>query len=116
MTATIVNLTPHPIVLRAAEDTDYTFPSAGVARVTSTPGALETIAGVPVPVAGATTFGEVVGLPEPTEGTFFVVSAMVGSALRGSRPDVLCPGTGPADGAVRDEAGRIIAVTHLVRA
>ena len=63
---TIVNLTPHPIVLRAADGTDHVFPSAGVARVTSTPGVLDAIPGVPVPVADASVFGQVIGLPDAT--------------------------------------------------
>lgn len=113
----IVNLTPHSITLRAADGADHTFPSAGVARVSSTPGSLADI-GLPVPVASATTYGEVTGLPAPETGTYYVVSALVGAALRSTgstRQDVLCPGTGPNDGAVRDEAGRIVAVTRLVR-
>jgi hypothetical protein len=116
MTVRIINLTPHSIVLRAPSGDETTIPSSGVARVTSTPGALETISGIPVPVAGTTTFGEVTGLPAPEEGAWFVVSAIVGAALRGSRADVLCPGTGPADGAIRNEQGQVIAVTRLVRA
>ncbi len=140
----IVNLTPHPITLRAADGADHTFPSSGVARVASTPGTLATVDGLPVPVATPTTFGEVSGLPAPSQcgslfdyeqalhehevgaaahpgtapGTFFVVSALVGAALRASgstRQDVLCPGTGPNDGAVRNDAGHIMAVTRLVR-
>lgn len=113
---TVINLTPHSIVLRALSGEETTIPSSGVARVTSTPGALEAIPGIPVPVAGATTFGEVAGLPAPQDGAWFVVSAIVGAALRGSRPDVLVPGTGPNDGAIRDEKGHIAAVTRLVRA
>jgi len=57
------------------------------------------------------------GDPEP--GLVYIVSAMVGAALREagvSRPDVLCPGTGPQDGAIRDPEGRIQAVTRLIRA
>lgn len=114
----IVNLTPHPVTLRAADGADHTFPSAGVARVASTPGTLATVDGLPVPVATPTTFGDVSGLPTPVAGTFFVVSALVGAALRASgstRQDVLCPGTGPNDGAIRNDAGHIVAVTRLVR-
>lgn len=112
----LVNLTPHSITLRTAVGADITIPSSGLARVSSTPGTLGEVEGVPVPVMGRTVLGEVVGLPKREEGVLLVVSAMVGSALAGSRSDVVCPGTGPADGAVRDEAGRIVAVTRLVRA
>ena len=112
----LTNLTPHAIVLRSADGTDTIVPTSGtVARVTSTPGALETVAGIPVPVAGMQTFGGVEGLPEPTPGTIFIVSAMVLAALRGSRPDVVGPGTGPNDGALRNERGHVVAVTRLVR-
>lgn len=113
---TIINLTPHPITLRDAEGVDHTFSSAGVARVTSTPGARESVAGVPVPVFGRDSFGEVIDLPDQADGVFYVVSGMVGAALSGSRSDVLVPGTGPKDGAIRNEAGHIVAVTCLKRA
>jgi hypothetical protein len=112
----LTNLTPHAITLRSADGTDTIVPPSGtVARVSSTPGALETVAGIPVPVAGMQTFGGVEGLPAPAEGTMFIVSAMVLAALRGSRPDVVGPGTGPNDGAVRNEKGHVVAVTRLVR-
>ena len=115
MTTILINLTPHALCLRNETGVDIIPPSGTVARVTSTPGALETVAGIPVPVAGMQVFGGVEGLPEPTPGTMFVVSAMVLSALRGSRPDVVGPGTGPNDGAMRNEKGQIVAVTRLVR-
>ena len=38
----------------------------------------------------------------------------LGAALAGSRDDVLVLGTGPNDGAIRNEAGQIVAVTRLV--
>ena len=109
----LVNLTPHPLTLRAADGSDTVLtPSGTVARVTSTPGTEGTIESLPVPVMTADAFGEVIDLPEAEEGTFFVVSGMVGSALSG-RPDVLVPGTGPKDGAIRNEKGHIVAVTRL---
>jgi len=111
----IINCTPHAITLRADGTDTVLAPSGTVARVSSTPGALETVPGVPVPVAGVQTFGGIEGLPEPVPGTLFVVSAMVLAALRGSRPDVVGPGTGPNDGAVRNEKGHVVAVTRLVR-
>jgi hypothetical protein len=112
----IVNLTPHPINLRGPDGADTTVPASGtIARVASTPGAATEVAGVPVPVYGRDHFGEVTGLPAPAEGVFLLVSALVGGAVAGTRDDVLVPGTGPQDGAIRDDAGRIVAVTRLKR-
>ena len=112
----IVNLTPHNIVLQDADGVRTVIASSGIARVASTSGALETVAGVPVPVAGRATYGAVEGLPDPVEGTIYVVSAMVlGRPECQGRDDVVGPGTGPKDGAIRNEAGNVIAVTRLVR-
>ena len=111
---TITNLTPHAITLRAPDGVETTLPSEGVARVSARPGEL-TECGLPVPVAGPDEVGEVTGLPVPVEGVFFLVSGMVGGALRGTRADVLVPGTGPADGAIRNKKNHIIAVTRLKR-
>jgi hypothetical protein len=113
----IINLTPHAISLQTAEGEVISFPPSGeIARVSSTPGILMTVPGIPVPVASPTVFGEVTGLPAPQKGVFFLVSGMVGAALRGSRTDVLMPGTGPADGAIRNDKGHIVAVTRLIQA
>ena len=127
---TLVNLTPHAVVLRNEKylSLDVTIPPSGtVARVTSTPGevTMEAVSAVEADgcfscfsfdVAGPTVFGAVEGLPPPSPGKGYIVSALVGAALAGSRPDVFMPGTGPADGAVRNEKGHIVAVTRLVRA
>jgi hypothetical protein len=111
----LVNLTPHAIVLRGP-DGDITVPPSGaVARVASTPGPARVQAGVPVPIADPPRWGAVEGLPEPSSGVLYVVGTMV-AARAGDRGDVVSPGTGPADGAVRDADGRIVAVTRLVRA
>lgn len=114
----IINLTPHAITLRSPSGEDTVIPASGtVARVASTPGTLGEVTGIPVPVASPTVFGAVDGLPAPVEGVFLLVSAMVGSALAGrGRTDVLMPGTGPADNAVRNDKGHIVAVTRLIAA
>lgn len=122
MTPTVLNLTPHPVTVRNADGVDTTYPPAapkgGEPRVGNAPGAAlpgHPLAGM-VAVHAPDEAGEVVNLPAPVEGTFLVVSGMVGDALlrRGiSRPDVLVPGTGPADGAVRNAAGHVVAVTRL---
>jgi len=108
----IVNLTPHQITLSAPDGTLHALDSQGVARVASVPGALEDLDGVPVPVARPTTFGEITGLPDPKPGVVYVVSMMVAQVAK--RPDVLSPGTGPADEPIRNAAGQIKAVTRLV--
>lgn len=59
-------------------------------------------------------FGTVIDLPEPVPGTVYIVSAMVLSALAGSRPDVVAPATGhPA--CVRNDKGHILSVPGFVR-
>ena len=121
---TIINLTPHAITVRSADGTETTFepaaPKGGEPRVGNTPGAVladHPLAGL-VSVHGPDITGEVVNLPAPQPGVFLVVSGMVGDAIqkRGIfRPDVLVPGTGPQDGAIRNEKGHIVAVTRLKR-
>lgn len=114
--ARLVNLTPHAIVLRPSEGADVVIPpSGGVARVKSVPGGARNVEGIPVPVASPQVWGEIEGLPAPQEGVMYIVSAIVLGRLQGARPDVVGPGTGPQDGAVRDDAGRVIAVTRLVQ-
>lgn len=119
----LVNLCPHDIVLRDAAGVDHTCPSVGTARVTTHPSMPSSLypKDIPVPVYTRTVYGSVVGLPDPVPGTYYIVSALVAAALGGTRSaDVLCPGTGPSDGAVRhpvghERAGQVIAVTRLVQ-
>lgn len=51
----------------------------------------------------------------PPGGVTYIVSALFGGRV-GDRTDVVYPGTGPADGCVRDDRGQVIAVTRLIRA
>ena len=112
----LLNLTPHTLALRDARGHDYPIPPSGrVARVSSTPGAGRIVEGVPVPVHAPHEWGGVVNLPEPEPGVLCIVSGLVAARVPPGRHDVVSPGTGPGDGAVR-EAGRIVAVTRLVRA
>jgi hypothetical protein len=163
----LVNLTPHPIVLRnirtvsqcvgcrtaldpasgnccqmcgapASEaidsqcvDPDVILPSEGIARVETFGGNMDrTMDGVPVPIYHAQEHGPVTGLPpcpRMDDGrticsrydpwTMYIVSLVVARHPDVvGRYDVVCPGTGPNDGAIRDEQGRIVAVTRLIRA
>lgn len=125
----IVNLTPHAIVLRMGEgpETDVTIaPSGTVARVTQGAARLAVgYMGCPVPVYRQGPFAAIEDLPDYENGTLLIVSGMVAAAVKeieglhqnvALRTDVVAPGTGPADGAVRNDKGHIVAVTRLVRA
>lgn len=106
-----VNLTPHSITIRTSNG-DLTLPSLGVARVAQGAGEETLMGGVRILTPGP--WGEVEGLPAPQQGVGLVVSALVGGRLEGSgREDVFTPGTGPQDGAIRNEQGQVIAVTCL---
>ena len=107
---TIVNLTPHTINVMVGEE-EVTFESAGVARVDSKSVELDAVNGIPTQ---KNIFGEVYDLPEEKPDTYYIVSGIVLSALP-ERRDLLSPATGPKDAAVRDEAGRIVAVTRFNR-
>jgi hypothetical protein len=109
----IVNLTPHTVTLRDTDGNDTTIESTGRAVLNQTPGQLIEVPGVPVPVAQPATGHEVQGVPEPEENVLLIVSFPVAAFLK--RPDVVSPGTAPSDGAVRNEAGHIVAVTRLIR-
>jgi hypothetical protein len=94
-----VNLTPHTI---NEVNTGLAIgPSGTVARVNSTTERTgEEVNNVPF---YRVSFGEVEGLPEPKEDTFFIVSGMVLDSLKGSRMDVVAPGM-----LIRDEEGKPI--------
>jgi len=104
---TIINLTPHAITLKVGETSTTFAPSGTLARVQqSTQDAGFSVAGANV---STNSFGEVLGLPEPQEDVFLIVSGLVLSALQGSRADVIAPRTDST--AVRNEQGHIVAVT-----
>jgi hypothetical protein len=112
------NLTPYDITLLSPEGAASVIPASGVvARVTMVPGdACWSVVGIPCPVYEADRHGMVTGLPLPEEGVMYLVSGMVGAAIASrNRQDVLVPGTGPDDGAVRNEKGHIVAITRLKR-
>jgi hypothetical protein len=62
-----------------------------------------------------TTFGQVEGLPEAIEGTMYIVSAMVLSALKGARHDAVAPSTGHKS-TIRNSSGHIVSVQGFVSA
>ena len=106
------NFTSHEVVVFLADGTEIRFPSEGTARVEvyGEP-CNETICGVPV-LSRRAKYGEVSGLPEPEQGTMFIVSLVMGMALRGSRDDLLVPATDPAN-VIRTPDGKIVGVRAL---
>lgn len=106
------NLTPHEIMVytQNKEQVLFKVPAEGIVpRVSVEQKTVGEINGVPV---RKNTYGAVENLPETQPDTIYIVSAMVLSALAGTRSDVVSPDTGA--GAVRDENNRIIGTTGFV--
>ena len=102
-----VNLTPHALNVRKANGTSIEIPPSGtVARRSAERVVVGDIDGITV---YATKFGQLEGLPEPSEDTVFIVSALAAQACA-DRHDVFVPGE-----AIRDEAGRVIGCDGLCR-
>lgn len=100
---TLVNLTPHAISFTLHGLT--IAPSGQVARCTQTSTPAGDVMGIPL---SRTTFGAVEGLPEPVEGTIFIVSALVRGAVP-NRTDVASPGE-----LVRNVSGAVIGCNGLI--
>lgn len=104
----LINMTPHAITLIVGDMQTVIQPSGAVARCTTqrnVVGSL-TVNGIEVPVT-ETIFGTVTGLPEPVEGTGYIVSALVAQACP-DRHDLCIP-----DDSVRDAEGRIVGCKAL---
>jgi hypothetical protein len=101
----IVNLTPHPVVVRW-DGGERVFPSAGVARLVDSAVPVADVDGVPV---AAVSVGQVTGLPDPQPGCYLLVSRLTAAALP-LRTDLLFPFE-----EIRDEQGRVVAVARLAR-
>ena len=96
-----INLTPHTIILNNGH------PSGKVARVENQFSNF---------CCGISTvfYGEIENLPEPEEGTIYIVSAMVlAAAKEKGRTDVVAPATGHPD--CKRENGFIVSVPGFVR-
>ena len=101
-----INCTPHAIMLNDGRRFE---PSGSVARVSQKISEFDELG------IATQSFGEVQGLPEPSDGTIYIVSAMVlGRAQAEGRTDVVAPATGHKD-CVRDEAGRIVSVPGFLK-
>lgn len=109
---TIVNLTPHQVNLvdkdgKVAKEYPVSGPAARV-NVTNT--VINTIDGFPLV---AQEYGDIVGLPQPKESTYYLVSMVVREAAKKQgRTDVISPDTAPAS-VVRDAGGNIIGVKQF---
>lgn len=86
-TVEYVNCTPHAISLN---DGAVFYPSGAIARCQASFSSF-------VDGICRQQFGEIQNLPAPQPGVRYIVSAMVLSALNGSRPDVVAPATGHPD-------------------
>lgn len=110
---TLVNLTPHPLNFYLAGGVLTLPPSGQLARCRNASTLIGEAQGLPIYEA---TFDEVTGLPDPQPDTLYITSSLVQQGLRKlgiERPDVVSPGTGPNDGAIRAN-GQVIGVTRLV--
>ena len=105
----IINLTPHDFTL--CNDTGEIIriiePTKPTARVSSVVRIVGEIDDIPIT---ETIFGAVEDLPEPQEGTIYIVSLLVQQAV--NRPDVYRPDTGPQS-IIRDSIGQIVGVKAL---
>lgn len=105
---TIINLTPHAInFLREDNSVLATIePSGTIARASQTREAVGEVNGI---VVNQCSYGSVTGLPDPQDGTIYLVSALTAQACP-ERSDVFI-----TDDAVRDENGRIIGCRAIAR-
>jgi len=111
----IINLTPHEIVILSQDGKSIITripPSGTVARVSVTSTVVGEVNGIPI---RKTTYGDILGLPEPRSNTIYVVSTVLLLALKDKgihRNDVVSPDTSP-DSTVRDDTGKIIGVKYF---
>lgn len=98
----IVNCTPHAVTLMLKDGSQVVIPASNnLARCESRRATVYSFDnGVEV---HRTEMGDVYGLPEPVDGTYYLVSLLVANKLKGERDDLLV-----TDEAVRGEDGKII--------
>ena len=120
----IINTTPHNINILIQDGSTRTIPSSGTTlRVSTRSGKFEAVIDG-ITINGQDIIGDIVAITEGVEvpfgevpereGTVYIVSGMVGGALR-HRSDVLVPMTSPSDSPIRNEKGHIVAVRGLKR-
>lgn len=99
----IINLTPHLLDVHLADGGVLSIESTGNARCPDNRKKLGDIEGIEI---STVSHGAVEGLPEPVEGTIYVVSMVV--AQKAPREDVFSPGE-----LIRDEKGRPVGCRGL---
>jgi len=105
----IINMTPHTIAVDDGKNSWKYPPSVdGPARVDTVSTVVDEMDGFDV------VSNKVIGdnLPEPREGIYLLVSAMV-LGLRPERTDLIAPNTGAAK---RNDKGHIVSVPGFIRA
>lgn len=102
----IINMTPHAVhMLGTTNEVIREYPASGqTIRLASGTEVVGSIEGTPL---SKTVFGEATGLPEYENGTFYIVSQLVKSALP-ERRDLLVPAE-----VVRDDKGVIVGCRSL---
>lgn len=106
MSKNIINLTPHTVNILIGDKQINIEPSGTVARCYVERDTIGEINGIPLT---QNRFGQVTGLPDPKEDTFYIVSSLVANACK-ERDDLVIP-----DETVRDGQGRIIGCRSLAR-
>lgn len=102
---TFKNYTPHTITLNDGRE----YASEGLARVSATFSKFDENG------VCSQQFGDVTGLPEPTDGVLYIVSALVLIAVKlQGRTDCVAPATGHPE-CVRNDKGFIVSVPGFVR-
>jgi len=104
---TLVNLTPHPIVVDNGVSKKVYEPAGTIARVETVSTKVDEVDGFDVVTNQVTGHN----VPDPEEGKVYIVSAMVLSLLS-DRADLVAPDTGKAS---RNEKGHIVSVPGFVR-
>ncbi len=107
MTMIMVNLTPHAITWVKPSGETQVIESSGTIRCAVATELVDEIGELRI---YRNTYRLEDTLPAPVAGTYYVVSALVASALKGTRDDVLV-----VNDTVRDNAGRIIGCRSFAR-
>ncbi len=108
MSTTLVNCTPHAINIKTENGTVSVPASGNVARVETTVVPVSELDNGVQIVKTVFNTDKVTGLPEPKEGTFYIVSLITLQALEGIRNDLFAPGN-----LIRDKEGNIVGCDGL---